>query len=316
MRKAHLLLALSVLLVISIVITLIICWVRPHESMTTLKVVFNGPFVLVRTQSKPDVITLFSPRDPHHKFYSNNLKEGTSQEVHIALDAEGLKSGKDLLVDQYYPRDFIMQTDVWDSTKEHLATIELPLPERITFVPGRLHSVTFENGQRSLQVTNFVLEYKVTDLGKIHFKSSGLNGVSPLSSSELQAQFAALCGQMDPREEGYESCIDIRNLLEECAGAKTKVLFFGVGVPYGMQYDKESHAVEFFNLMLESFPNLKGKRLINPANPYDRRGPGSPTTMLMETSFRPAAPRPRLLPVTAVIDCKAGNLIVTAKTTQ
>jgi hypothetical protein len=43
--------------------------------------------------------------------------------------------------------------------------------------------------------------------------------------------------------------------------------------------------------------------------------------MLMKTSFRPTATYPPVRPVpvnayTAVIDCKAGNVIVTANTTQ
>ena len=79
MRKVHLLLALSTLLVISIVIILIIC-LRHHspDSTTTLKVVLNGPYVIVREKSRPDMITVFSPRDNQglHRFYSNDLKEG------------------------------------------------------------------------------------------------------------------------------------------------------------------------------------------------------------------------------------------------
>lgn len=330
MRKVRFLLALSTLLVISIVIILIICLRRPHEPTTTLKVVLNGPYVIVREISRPDMITVFSPRDPHghHRFYANDLEHGTDQNVHITVAADGLKPGTnlpDLPIDPYFPKDFVVNTEVWqrppqgDPGKDYMVTIELPLPTKITFVPG-LHPVTFEDGTQSLQATNFVLEYQVTDSSKILPQTSGSSGISPLSSSELQAKFdRTVCAKADVHQNNYQSCIEIRNLLEQCAGAKTQVLFFGVGIPsyadIGMSpTDVEVHAVEFFNLMLQSFPHLTGKRLAPKG--YAPQGTGGSTAMLMEASYRPAAPHPPLLlPVTAVIDCKAGNVVVTAQTT-
>ena len=50
--------------------------------------------------------------------------------------------------------------------------------------------------------------------------------------------------------------------------AHAGVFFFGVGIPWDTQQrmleehkrdQLEAHAIEFFNLMLKSFPNLKGK---------------------------------------------------------
>lgn len=81
----------------------------------------------------------------------------------------------------------------------------------------------------------------------------------------------------------------------------------------------EAHAVNFFNLMLKSFPDLEGKRLVLPENQYNPKGSGRSTAMLMKASFSAAPSHPQLHPVpvnafTAVIDCKAGNLIV--KTAQ
>jgi len=327
MRKVRFLLTLSTLLVISIVIILIICLRHSPDSPATLKVVFNGPFVLVRTKSQPNVITLFSPRDPEglHKFYSNTLTEGTNQNVHLVLATDGLRSAADLSIDPYFPQDFVADTDVWkrpldgDPAKDYLVTIKLPLPEKITFT-SPLNPVTFENGTQSFQATNFVLEYQVTKSDRIHATSRELNSVSPLSSSALQKLYAALCGNADVRQRNYESCVNVRNLLEQCAGAHTSVLFFGVGIPLETQRAMpqeriDAHAVNFFNLMLQSFPDLTSKRLKLP-DKVDPRGSGGSTAMLMETSFRPVAPQPRLRLVTAVIDCKAGNVIVTAKTTQ
>jgi|GEM_PF-2871451 len=327
MRKVHLLLALSTLLVIGCRHTDRDDHRYPPNSTTTLKVVLNGPYVIVWTQSRPDVITVFSPRDNQglHKFYSNNLTEGVDQNVHLRLAAEGLKPAAKLSIDPYFPQDFVVQTDVWqrppkgDPGKDYLVTIELPLPEKITFI-SPLHPVTFENGTQSYQATNFVLEYQVTDLGKIR-ATHGSNSVSPQSSSDLQKQYDVLCGDAKNRKY-YESCANLRNLLEQGAGAKTAVFFFGVGIPLEVQREKplafiEAHAIDFFNnAILQSFPKWTGPRLA-PKGAFAPQGPDSSKPMLMETSFRAAAPPPlRLLPVTAVIDCKAGNLIVTAKTTK
>jgi hypothetical protein len=336
MRKVRFLLALSALLVISIVIILIICLRRP--SPQTFKVLLNGPIVIVRTPDKPNVITAFSPRDPDglHAFFPNRLldgipqtKDGTTQAVHITLLPDGLKPASDWSIDPYYPKELFVDTQTWkrpsaeDTTKDYFVTIELPLPEKITFAPP-LNPVTFADGTHSFMATNFVLEYKVTDYSKIHAISHGLNNLSPISSAALEEQYATLCSKPDVRQRYYQSCIEIRNLLEQCAGARTAVFFFGVGIPVEETLKQpsrylEAHAVDFFNkVILQSFPEWKGPTLA-PKGAFAPQYSGDSTAMLMETSFRPGAPRPRLLPVnafTAVIDCKAGNVIVTAHTTQ
>jgi hypothetical protein len=340
MRKVRLLLALSALLVIG-------CrhcdrddHHFPPNSTSILDVIVNGPCILVWIPSKPDVITLISPRDADgfHKVYVNSLTEGTDQNVHITLAPDGLEHGTKLPklpIDPYFPPDFIANSIQWvPSANGYLMTIELPVPKEPIRFMSPAHPVTFENGTQSLQATNFVLEYKVKDFGKISVapsqqnstsqrnSTSPLSNVKPLSSSALLEQYAAVCGKADVRQHYYESCSDIRNLLEQCAGAKTKVLFFGVGIPLEKQIkmergQSEAHAAKFFNLMLESFPDLANKRLLVPGKQDDQRGPSGSRPMLMEISFRPTAPRPRLLPAnafTAVIDCKAGNIIVTAAT--
>ena len=333
MRKVHLLLALSTLVIICIVIILVICLRRP--SPDTFAVLLNGPIVLVQTPDKPNVITAFSPRDPDdlHAFFPNRLqdgmpqtkKDGTPQAIHITLLPDGLKpasdSAIDSVIDPYYPKELFVHTPTWKRpSDDYFVTIELPVPEKITFAPP-LNPVTFADGTQSFMATNFVLEYRVADYSKIHAVSHGSNDFNPISSAALQEQYATLCNGTDVRKRYYQSCIEIRNLLEQCAGAKTKVFFFGVGIPMEEALKKapeylEAHAVDFFNKMiLQSFPGWKGPTLA-PKGAFAPKYSGSSTAMLMETSFRPAAPRPRLRLVTAVIDCKAGNVIVSAKTTQ
>jgi len=297
----------------------------PPDSTTTLDVIINGPWILVWTPSKPDVITLISPRDNQglHKFYSNDLIEGVNQNVHLKLGADGLKRVAKLSIDRDFPPYFVVNTKVWQlprKDEDYLVTIELPLPEEITFM-SPLHPVTLTGGTPSFQATNFVLKYKVTDSGKIR-ATDGSNSLSPLSSSDLQKKYNDLCEKPENRKHFYESCANLRNLLEQYVGAKTKVLFFGVGIPLEKQIkmqpeDIEAHAVDFFNNAIQkSFPNWPGPRLA-PKGAFAPQGSDGSRPMLMEISFRSGAPYlPRLLPVTAVIDCKAGNVIVTAETTQ
>jgi len=333
MRKVRFLLALSALLVICIVIILIICLRRP--SPDTFAVLLNGPIVLVQTPDKPNVITAFSPRDPEnlHEFFPNRLQDGVSQKkqdgtaqaIHITLSPDGLKrvsdSALDSVIDPYYPKELFVHTPTWKRpSDDYFVTIELPVPEKITFEPP-LNPVTFKDGTQSFMATNFVLEYKVSDYSKIHATSQQLNNLNPISSAGLQQQYAALCSNPDVRKRYYQSCNEIRHLLEQCAGAKTAVFFFGVGISMEEALKKapeylEAHAVDFFNKMiLQSFPEWQGPTLA-PKGAFAPKYSGGSTAMLMETSFSPATPRPRLRLVTAVIDCKAGNVIVTAKSTQ
>jgi hypothetical protein len=326
MKKVHLLLALSTLVIICIVIILIVCL---HQSPPkVLRVVVTGPTVIVRTKDKPNVLTVFSPRDPEglHAFFPNRLQDGITQSVHITIPPDGLKPATDWSIDPYFPKDFIVNTEVWkrprkeDPQNDYFVTIELPLPEKITFAP-QLQPVTLDDGTQSFMATNVIFEYKVTGSGRIRAISQELNNLSPLSSSALQEQYATLCGNPDVRKKYYPGCIEVRNLLEQYAGAKTAVFFFGVGVPLEEQLkhprDLEAHAINFFNnVMLQSFPKLTGPRLA-PKRTFVPQGSDDSRPMLMETSFKPTSPRPpRLLPVTAVIDCKAGNMIVNAQTTQ
>lgn len=345
MRKARFLLALSIVLVISIVIILIICLYRPHEPTTTLKVVLIGPYVLVWSPSHPNMITAFSPRDPKgldgqtlHRFYANNLlpDDGINQNVHVTLKSGGLRPAAKLSVDPYYPKAFIVDTEKWADKNDYLVKIELPLPEKITFA-SPLSPVTLDNGARRFMATNFILEYRVTDPGKIEAKSDELGRLLPLPSSDLLRQYEILCQKPGVQQhyDYQESCASMRNLLEKSAESSTALFVFGVGIPLTKQINMTTeevyaHAADFFNnFMLQSFPKWNGPRLSS-RGPYIPEGtdsltpmlkgahgvPQGSTAMLMETSYRPAAPHPPLLlPVTAVIDCKAGNVIVTAQTT-
>jgi len=323
MKKIHFLLAVPVLLGISM---LNAC--RHHDEghryapplAGTLKVVINGPVAIVLQKSNPSRIVVFTPRDPQgkHALYVNDLEHGQDKQknYHFKLLPDGLKAAATPSIDPYLA-DFTAQTDLWKQ-EEYFVTVELPIPTKITFAPP-LHSINFENGTAGYMATNFVLEYQVTEPGRVKMDSRELSSVHPLATSELQEQYVKLCGGAAAGTRFHDSCIEIRNLLAQCAGSQNSVFFLGVGMPLAdqakMNRDEEDyHAVHFFNdVLLRSFPHLTSKRLA-PAGTPGREGTGGPRGMLMQASLKLPVSRIRALPVSAVIDCKAGGLIVT--TTQ
>jgi hypothetical protein len=306
--------------------------------LTTLKIVINGPTAILWQKSAPSSIIVFSPRDPQdiHRLYVNNLEDGKGQrqnyefklqpDYEFELQPDGLKPATVLSIDPYLA-DFNLQTDKWVPEK-YFVTIKLPVPDRITFAPP-LNPIIFADGKSGYMATNFILEYRVTDRDKIHLDSPQLGKLRPLSSSELQEQYAKLCDKPDEGKRFHDSCIEVRNLLEQCAGNQTSVFFFGVGIPVArhkeMTDDKVNyHAVYFFNeVLLSSFPNLKDKRLATvmppPKKPtggtmLPRTPTGDTNGYLVPISLKLPVPRQPMLNMSAVIDCKAGGVIV--RTTQ
>lgn len=322
MKKVYILLAVPVLLGISM---LSAC--RRHHDRhlpdtppATIKVVINGPFAIVWPKSDRSKIIVFTPRDPQgiHVFYVNDLNNSHDEgkNYHFRLLPEGVKAASSLTVDPYLA-DITTETDKWDP-KEYFVRIELPVPEKITFAPP-LQPVTFANGSSGYMTTNFVLEYRVAEPDRVKVDSPELGGLHPLATSELQEQYAKLCAGSAANSRFHDSCIEIRNLLAQGAGPQAKVFFFGAGIPLDKQskmnwLEEKEHAVYFFNeVLLKSFPHLTSKRLALP----EKTGPSGtdgPRGMLMQVSLKLPEPHIRALPVSAVIDCKAGGIIV--KTTQ
>jgi hypothetical protein len=291
--------------------------VTPHPP--TLKIIFNGPFAIMLKKNDPSRIIAFTPRDPKnvHEFYINDLEQSQDKKKNyfIKVTSDGLKPASTSPAIDPYLADFTAKTDLW-SREEYFVTIELPVPDTITFAPP-MKQVTFEDGTTGYMSTNYVLEYRVAGPSRIRAVSPGLKDLRPLSPSTLLKQFEALCGG-EWHDRFHDSCIEMRNLLAQCSGANTSVLFFGVGIPVTQHIkmskdEAEDHAVTFFNdVLLRSFPHLAGKRLRSTTTPAPGRG-DSPHAMLVPAVFRGPSTGFRLLPVSgysAVIDCKAGGIIV------
>ena len=233
MKKVHSLFAMLILLGIS---TLSACRHHPegHHPATPqtagLKILINGPVAIVLKKSDPSKIIVFTPRDDMHEIYINDVatSQDRTKNYHFKLLPDGLKTASVApRIDQYLA-DFTAETDVWKS-EDYFVTIELPAPDTITFAPP-LKWVNFENGGGGYMSTNYILEYRVTDPGKIRVVSPELSTTRPIFSAELQKQYADFCSS--PAGSGFhDSCIEMRNLLANNAGANTRVFFFGIGVP-------------------------------------------------------------------------------------
>jgi hypothetical protein len=317
MNQRHL---LSATLVLSVLCGLSACRHeagehRPHPpEPATLKVILNGPFAIVLDKNKPSRITAFTPRDPQgmHRVYVNDLEKDRDREkdYHFKLLSDGLNTtGRRPYIDQYF-RDFNVETDEW-KRENYAVTIDLPVPDVISFtLPAP--TLFFENGKKAFMPLNHILEYRVDDAEKIRLFSAELKDLHPLSCAELLEQFEHVCAKQ-LLSDYQKSCREMKGLLSSCTHSNTKTFFFGVGLPAEslMTNEEKAHAVHFFNdVLLRSFPHLRNLRLAPLDNP-GQTGNGSPGGMLIPAVVKYPMPNLRLLPVSAVIDCKVGGFIVT-----
>jgi hypothetical protein len=299
------------------------CYHRPEGnrpiplSFTPFTILVNGPVAIVVQKSK-STITIFSPRDPEglHELYVNNLEhsQDSSRDYHFTLEQEGLKPSADVNIDHYLS-DFVVHTEDWKREKNFFS-IEVPMPEKITFAPP-LQPITFENGATGYMATNFVFKYTATDYEKIKAVSHELGTLKPLTNAELQTQYARLCSKAAGDRRYHDSCIGVRNLLEQFVDEQGRVLFFGIGRPLLKQNllserEASDHAIHFFNdVLLRAFPHLQRLRLASKPNGMEI---SETNPLLIQASFSAPTSHMEALPVSAVIDCKAGGFI--AITTQ
>jgi hypothetical protein len=283
----------------------------------TLKIILNGPFAIVLKRTDPSRIVVFTPRDPldKHRFYLNDLQTDLDGEknYHFKLLPAGLEISRRRPTIDPGLADFNAETDLWQR-EEYFVTIELPVPDAITFAPPA-QPVIFTNTRHGSMPLNHILEYRQADLAEITLTSPEVPDTKPVSAWELEKQFAHLCGRPQLQGVHRESCSEMRRLLSQASGA-TSTLFFGVGFPLraesGMNAgEDESHAISFFNevLLTRSFPHLLSKKL---ASLVSGQGAASASGRLIPATLSYPPQRGRFLPVfqSAVIDCKVGGIIV------
>jgi len=248
---------------------------RPGPAGHRLQILLDGAFAVVIQHEKPNSILAFSPRDKNepHQFYFNDpdYAQAAAKDYNFELLPEGLKHNDRPEIDSGFS-DFHATVKHWKLTQNFVA-IRLPMPSRITFA-GHRERVIFNSKKTGWMPTNHILEYDVSDPGKVK-----------MTCKELEK----ICSASPDSPEGLTR------------------FFFEVGPPYGTS---ANHAVTFFNDMLSaSFPELVADYSLSQI--LDKRD-GSPTrtARLVSAAMTDDTPPPHLLNASYTLDCKVGGLIV------
>lgn len=306
---------------------------QAERKTSTLKIVLNGPFGIVFEKSKPGQVTAFVPFDPQrlHQFYFNEMASAkdagkdSKRSYKFRLDPRGIRKNTSRMpyVDRCF-NDFNRTTDVW-KRMPYFLTIELPVPDVITFA-GAAEAVTFvQNHRHGVMPLNHIFEYKIYDADDIRMTDQSGAAVKPIPSARLREEYKGHCGTSKTPAHN-ESCNEMMGYLSGEEDANGIAYFFGVGLsPAEGDTSKppyQNHALEFFNkVLLASFPGLqKSLELASIDGSVARPDLGSPRSNPQSATLAPAVWRedmsPRLLQVSAVIDCKVGGLLVDTSGTQ
>ncbi len=308
----------------SVVTALSGCRRHDDERRTSpLKVVLNGPFGVVFERDKPAQVTAFMPKDPTgvHQFYFNNLNTQMKRDAtyNFRLEDNGIRKSRRPYIDRCF-NDFNKKTDVWAKQPDYFLTIVLPVPEVITFT-GPAERITFVTDDRQgVMPLNMVFEYQVYEDRKVRMISGNNAEEAPMRDSQLREQYQKRCGAAQT-----PGCPDMMDYLGDDSNGNGRSFFFGVGLsPEDHDNDdpkmRSDHAVDFFNnQVLKSFPHLQALTLKSVDGPIADPGNNTPRGYSNSAMLMPAVWRepmsPRLLPVSAVIDCKVGPLGAHATTT-
>jgi len=244
-----------------------------------LQILLDGAFAVVVQKGKPDSLLAFSPRDKDepHQFYFNDpdYAQTAGKSYNFELLPEGLKKNEHLEIDSGFS-DFHASVKHWKLT-ENFVAIKLPAPRKITFA-GHRERVIFSSKKTGWMPTNHILEYDVTDPGKVR-----------MECKELEKSCAASPDSPD-------------GLMR---------FFFEVGPPRGASHN---HAVNFFNYMLNtSFPELAADYSL--ADILDKRDERPATTArLVSAALTEDTAPARLQSVSYTLDCKVGGIIVDVNT--
>jgi hypothetical protein len=309
---------------------------HPSRSGHTLKVILEGPFAVVVPKKGGDdhKIRAFVPFDPGslHEFRFHtptNIVDSenshTPPKTHAySLSADGLEENERSPYIDHGFDDFKIETGKWEpKLKEYFVFVELPVPDVITFLPPA-EGVLFEGGSTGMMPVNQVLEYRVRDMNKVQLRSGG-EKYSPLSCSDLYAQYETYWSQLSPEDQAsiLSHHPHAKEELMQCSTSDVSTFFFGVGLKRGKaptgEFDKiaVAHAIEFFNeTLLKSFPNAPNpaKKRLQAIGSYGQpycqpSGQATASPMVMPAVFRSSSPAPRYQTITSVEDCRAGGLV-------
>jgi hypothetical protein len=284
---------------------------RPNKggNVHTLQILLEGAFAVV-VQRDIRRITAFVPKpDPKntelaHYFYFNdpsNRKDPAKQHprgYHFELGEEGMWSYPKTEPDPYINPgfdDFLAETEKW-RVPESLVTIKLPFPRSINFTgrPLRVRFAPKALKATGMMPTNHILEYGIGDEHKVSMKCDDDQGhcaPSPFCPPGVMR------------------------------------FYFGVRPVMNEPDDRQKHAVDFFNFLLErAFPELRQKygiaEIERAVEPHSPGYSAQPTNFVREELSNLAVPavltsrdpKPQLLRVASMVDCQSGGILVSTRT--
>lgn len=285
----------------------------PDRGKGVLRIVLNGAFAIVIQKNARNRLRVFSPRELSnlHEFYFNDPREPRSktQAQNFELLPDGLELSRRAPEVDSNLAGFNVKTDLW-CQDEYFVTIDLPAPQKISFIPP-LHTATLSSGGQIRVPSVHVLEYRMTDPAKVRMVSEEMKETKPLYFSDLVKNYGGACSQRGA--EAYKAdCQTMQKRYESAIPGSAAGYFFGVGLASGHQ--DAGHAVQFFNTrVLASFPHLARKLELKSiydagANPK-RSSLSSP--QIIPADWQPETQTPRLLEVASVVDCLISGPIVT-----
>jgi len=282
-----------------------------------LKVVLQGPFaVVLKKNADRYTVSAFIPRDPKHQFRfqkpsEDGVVKNPDPQYHFTLGDEGLQiSGRRPYIDHGLD-DFFFDLGKYPEP-DYFVSVDLPAPDLLTFIPPA-EPVVMDRKVLSAPL-NHVLEYKITNEHKVFLHSKQFGNTAPLAFSQIYEQYK----QHGEKEQEYKKPPGhgpqfprTRGELGRPAEPEVYTYFLGVGVAPSSMTDPEAveHALDFFNhKLVPLFPNSRNLKPLseirNYGDPCTPMGKTVPSRM-QPTVLRESTPKPRLLLVTAVEDCRA-----------
>jgi len=301
------------------------------ENPAILKVILQGPFAVVMQRDerrKIRRIIAFVPMDPAHEFRfqmpTPSYVQKTAPQYQFVLPPEGLEiTSAPPYIDHGFD-DLNLDLGEWQpNPKEYFVSIELPVPQLITFIPPA-EPVVFQDGKLGYAPLNHILEYKVRDIGKVRLRSPQFKEEQkPLAFSEMYRGYEEHWDKERDYRDGPAHGPQQSHTRDDLARPSERdvyTYFFGVGLPPGKfpLATVIQHALEFFNKkLLPQFPRSPAqcckhlKEIRDYGQPCTPFSYGSPAK-IKPTVLRNSMQKPHLQLVASVEECRAPGLLGTS----
>lgn len=252
---------------------------------STVEVHLDGAFALVLQRNKGNSLLAFSPKPPsgeeQHQFYLSGSRkpEGGGKALTFKLSPEGLEREKKPPEINPGLNDFFFQTEHW-RVGDSLVTIELPPPDKITFIGHRSLVAFKSDGHQAWMPTNYVLKYE-------------LHG----AAAKLECSDASL--KCAPSPDSYPGVTRF---------------FFEIGPVRSLDFaQSHAHGIRFFNYILQQcFPDLVQKYSLQEYRASDKQARNVPH--LAPAVFQYEVSSARLRNASYITDCEYGGPFVGTNT--